>query len=118
MVYWFYGFFCYVYVVDFVDDKLFCYLIAFVFDSSFVLSDGAWWSFFFLARNKDNGWFKIRGEQRESARQMFFLHWFFFEEDKMEYIIKGDKKQAVSSAQGVPRSTTKVYISIQIGNIK
>jgi hypothetical protein len=35
----------------------------------------------------------------------------------MEYIIKGDKKHAVSSVQGVPRSTTRVYMSIQTGNI-
>jgi hypothetical protein len=36
----------------------------------------------------------------------------------MKYIIKSDEKQAVSLAQGVPRSTTKVYMSIQTGNIK
>jgi hypothetical protein len=43
---------------------------------------------------------------------------FFFEETKMEYINKSDEKQAVSLAQGVPRSNTEVYISVQTGKIK
>jgi hypothetical protein len=36
----------------------------------------------------------------------------------MKYIIKSDEKQAVSLAQGVPRSNTEVYISVQTGKIK
>jgi hypothetical protein len=61
---------------------------------------------------------RLEGNNVSRHGKCFFYIDFFFDEAKMEYIIKGDKKQAVSSAQGVPRSTTKVYISIQIGNIK